>query len=282
MDIDGVCLHYHLSRATCPEQVADGVIVMIHGLSGSVYDFYFSPMYAALNKKYDIVLVDRPGAGYSYITTRQIMNLDKQSYIIHQLLQHLNVDNPIILGHSLGGALALNYATLFPDHAMQLVLLAPLIFPVRLMYFPLNFFMQFLIFRFFVFGCIWIFQYFFFAQLMRNAFRPRQDCLQQDYQEATRDQLFSFTQFFAEFSNLIQLKESIEQQMLRYADLKTPIVLLAGDRDTIIPAAKQAQKLKQMLPHIHLEILNRHGHMLNFSATQEILNAFQSSTPLND
>jgi pimeloyl-ACP methyl ester carboxylesterase len=48
-----------------------------------------------------------------------------QAQILHDALQELNVEQPILVGHSWGGALALAYALEFQDDVAGLVLLAP-------------------------------------------------------------------------------------------------------------------------------------------------------------
>lgn len=277
VDIGGVYVHYYSSTPEGQINTDKPVIVMIHGLSGSIFDFYYSAFFAELRKQYKIVLVDRPGAGYSYIHSKKMMTLNQKSNIIYQLMAHLQIKQPVLLGHSLGGALVLNYACQYPAETKHLVLLAPLIYPVRAMNIPFLFLLQVSFIRTLVFGLIWCFQFLFFSALIKNAFRPNVECLLPEYQKATRDQLFSFKQFLSEFSNLLGLKNSLIQQQQAYAKLQMPISILVGSHDKILPAQNQAEQLKSEVPHLNLKILNRQGHMLNFSATAALINTIKNA-----
>jgi pimeloyl-ACP methyl ester carboxylesterase len=247
-------------------------VVMIHGLSGSLNDFLYSyDLMNELKKHFRIILIDRPGAGYSYITNGKTFTLENQIDVIKELLSRLQVTNPIIVGHSLGGALTLNFAALHPEYEARYVLLAPLIYTVWLMNFPFLFLLKIKLVSSFIFRIILWVQNIFFHQLIRNAFRPNAELLQKDYEAITKDQLSSWPQLKAEFTNLMSVKNSIMKNQHLYKEIKMHVSILVGKNDKIIPAEKQAKKLLNENNSIKLLLYSRCGHMINFAKPTDIV-----------
>lgn len=57
-----------------------------------------------------VVIVDLPGFGASE-EPKTVWTVDDYVDMLHELLQKLNIDCPIIIGHSFGGKIGLLYAT---------------------------------------------------------------------------------------------------------------------------------------------------------------------------
>lgn len=78
------------------------------------------------------------GAGYRVIAPDQIgfckstkpavyqFSLHQLAANTHALLDRLNIEKPVIMGHSMGGMLAIRYALMYPDNLSALVLANPL------------------------------------------------------------------------------------------------------------------------------------------------------------
>lgn len=270
--IQEVWLHYWEYKPENYSATTHKTVVMIHGLSGSLNDYLYShTLMAELKKKYRIILIDRPGAGYSYITNEKTYTLENQIDIVKELLDKLKVANPIIVGHSLGGALVLNFAALNPFYEAKYILLAPLIYTVWLMYFPFLFLLKMNFIRLLVFRIILWVQTVFFHQLIYNAFRPNAELLQEDYETITKDQLSSWQQLRAEFTNLMSVKDAILKNRHLYKDIKKPVSIFVGKNDKIIPAEKQAKQLIQQNKNITLKLFSRTGHMVNFARPEDIV-----------
>jgi pimeloyl-ACP methyl ester carboxylesterase len=118
IEVDGEKLHV-VDRGSGP------AIVMIHGLGGQLRNFG-RPMVDDLARDYRTVLVDRPGSGYSTRAPGGSARLRVQAEAIAELIRILKLDRPLIVGHSLGGALALSIALNHPDAVGGLALIAPL------------------------------------------------------------------------------------------------------------------------------------------------------------
>jgi pimeloyl-ACP methyl ester carboxylesterase len=118
MEIDGQRIHYLDSGGTGP------AIVMIHGLAGNMLNFSY--VLERLTKDFRVVAIDRPGSGYSTRPARISATLGTQAQTVATLIRALGLKRPLLVGHSLGGALALAIALDHPDCAGGLALLSPL------------------------------------------------------------------------------------------------------------------------------------------------------------
>ena len=118
IDIDGMTLHY-IDEGSGP------TVVMIHGLAGQHGHFVYA-LRDALIEDHRVVIVDRPGCGYSTRPPYALATIDAQARTISHFIAALGLKSPLIVGHSLGGAIALSLAVNHPEQVAGLALLAPL------------------------------------------------------------------------------------------------------------------------------------------------------------
>lgn len=100
-------------------------LVLIHGLSGQLQHFSYA-LTGDLAQRYRVISVDRPGCGYSERDNSEQAALTAQADAILELIEQLNLEKPIICGHSMGGAVALTMGVQSPEKIRSLALLAPL------------------------------------------------------------------------------------------------------------------------------------------------------------
>lgn len=103
----------------------DKTVVLLHGKNfcGATWADTISALTA---KGFRVVAPDQIGfcksdkpKGYQY-------SLNQLAFNTHTLLNSLNIKRPIIMGHSMGGMLAMRYALSFPQHLSQLILVNPI------------------------------------------------------------------------------------------------------------------------------------------------------------
>ncbi|WP_239016943.1 alpha/beta fold hydrolase [Sphingomonas ginkgonis] len=128
LDVAGARLHY-VDRGTGTP------IVLLHGLGAQLRNFSYG-VADALASDFRVILVDRPGSGYSVSTGSQPGILG-QAAIVAALIEQLELQRPLLVGHSLAGAIALGVATHHPDSISGLALLAPVTQPPQSMPAPL-------------------------------------------------------------------------------------------------------------------------------------------------
>jgi pimeloyl-ACP methyl ester carboxylesterase len=108
--IDGVRIRY-LEHAG-----ANPAIVLVHGLPGTANDF--DKVVALLPGRHTIAL-DRPGFGFS---DGGYHSMDRQLTLLKGLLDARGITRPVVVGHSYGGTIALEFADRYPSDVRGLVL----------------------------------------------------------------------------------------------------------------------------------------------------------------
>jgi len=120
IDVPGARIHYVDRGAGRP-------IVLLHGLGAQLRNFAYG-VADELALEHRVILMDRPGSGYS-ISTADQPGILGQAAIVAAFIDKLGLERPLLVGHSLGGAIALGVATHHPDAISGLALLAPLTQP---------------------------------------------------------------------------------------------------------------------------------------------------------
>lgn len=118
-------LNYQLKPSTRdPSSDKKQVIFLIHGLFGSLSNL--SSLGKELQNSYDVVLVDVRNHGQSDRSTS--MNYTEMAKDIFELADHLQVEQFSVLGHSMGGKIAMSCALAQPQRVKKLIVadIAPL------------------------------------------------------------------------------------------------------------------------------------------------------------
>ena len=114
-----------LSRANFISQGTGSPVLMIHGLAASLHDWDFlSP--ELVKAGFAAYALDLLGHGDSSKPESRIYKMEWLMNHFVAWLEELHLSEPaVLIGHSLGGYLALEYARLFPEQTRALVLVDP-------------------------------------------------------------------------------------------------------------------------------------------------------------
>jgi pimeloyl-ACP methyl ester carboxylesterase len=96
-------------------------VVLIHGMAGSLDTW--DPVFAALARSCDVIAVDLPGHGASS-RLRGDYSLGSLAAAVRDILDILEVQAATIVGHSLGGGIAMQFMYQFPERCERLVLVS--------------------------------------------------------------------------------------------------------------------------------------------------------------
>jgi pimeloyl-ACP methyl ester carboxylesterase len=118
IEVSGARIHY-LDKGAGPP------IVILHGLGGQMGNFTYA-LLERLTGEFRVILMDRPGSGYSTRARGATGRLTEQAAIVAQFIRKLGLERPLLVGHSLGGAIALTVALDHPEAVKGLALIAPL------------------------------------------------------------------------------------------------------------------------------------------------------------
>lgn len=121
--IDGPHARLHVVDSGAPSPDAPTVI-LIHGLAGTQNHYHY--LMERLAPRYRVIAIDRPGSGYSTRRWPEATQLTEQAEAIIHALERMKVQQPWIVGHSLGGAISLALGLAHAPKLSGLVLLAPL------------------------------------------------------------------------------------------------------------------------------------------------------------
>jgi len=122
-DIGALRLHVHFDEGTGP------VIVMLHGINSDGGDW--RTVIDTIGAGYRFIAFDLLGFGMSPKPLDIDYSADEHALVVENTLVDLGVDDPFLLvGYSLGGDIALRYASTYPDRLRRLFLLdAPFYLP---------------------------------------------------------------------------------------------------------------------------------------------------------
>lgn len=96
------------------------VIVLLHGfLENSTMWHAITPI---LSKKNRVITIDLLGHGLSD-NLSYVHTMEEQANMVKAVIQHLGLRRVILIGHSLGGYIALAFAEMYPDNVKKLVLM---------------------------------------------------------------------------------------------------------------------------------------------------------------
>ncbi len=100
---------------------AGPTVVLVHGMAGSLTTW--DPVFAELSETCDVIAIDLPGHGESS-RLRGDYSLGSLASSVRDLLDTLEVKTATIVGHSLGGGIALQFMYQFPERCERLVLVS--------------------------------------------------------------------------------------------------------------------------------------------------------------
>ncbi len=113
--IDGERIHYR-------DEGSGPAIVLIHGLGGSTYSWRST--IAGLSSDYRVIALDLPGFGFSERQPVHPLSLDRHARRVARLMDELEIQRAIVMGHSMGGAVASRLAVAWPERVERLVLVS--------------------------------------------------------------------------------------------------------------------------------------------------------------
>lgn len=249
------------------------VLLMLHGLGGE--SAHYERLMPLLSAHYRCIALDFPAYGRSGTGfERQGDAMAFLSETVRGLLDALQLQQVLLMGHSMGGQVAMVFALQHPERVSRLLLLAPA---------GLETFTE---------------QE---ADALRRSARP---AVYEGMQEAQIRQLFSFNfATLSDYESLVQARLALREsdrfpafcQMVswgvhgmlghpvyeRLPELRLPTLLLFGAQDLLIPnrllhpGLTTAQVLQQgsRIPGSSLHLIEQAGHLLQYEQPQAVAQA---------
>ena len=254
LDLDGQRLHV-LDRGRGPP------IVLIHGLSGQMGNFTYS-LVQRLVADFRVVAFDRPGSGYSTRSPGAPASVCAQAATLAKAIRVIGLGRPLIVGHSLGGAVALALALDHPDCVGALALIAPATHPA---------FKPPRVFRALAIRSPALRRAFAWTLATPGALLARPLAMKEVFapEPPPRDfggaggGLLGMRPGNVEqaSADMIAVDADLEALPQRYASIRVPVGILYGRDDHVLDWRAQGEAMKHEIPSLDFELVDG-GHML--------------------
>lgn len=98
---------------------ASETVVLVHGIAGEAANWIHQ--INALKERYHVLTFDLPGFGVSS-KTNQLYSPKNYARFVHFVTQKFSKGSFHLIGHSMGGAISLRYASMFPEDVNRLII----------------------------------------------------------------------------------------------------------------------------------------------------------------
>ena len=259
--VDGTRLHFFIEGAGRP-------VVLIHGNPGSGQDWM--RLFGPLAAHHKVIAFDRPGHGRSQRPTHGDATVEVQARLLHDALEQLHVERPIVVGHSWGGALALVYEINYPEEVAGVVLVAPAVYESQD---PISFVTDLPAVPVIGDTANSVLTPLFGASLVRSelkkAFSP--DPVPLAYLQSVLPEWTNQKKVKWYAIDDALLNDSVKKFGPRYPEISVPVSILAGDSDLCVSEKDNAERLHQALPKSNLIVLAKTGHEIPFTRSQAVV-----------
>jgi pimeloyl-ACP methyl ester carboxylesterase len=260
IEINDERIHYIDLGGTAPP------LVLIHGLAGNLMHFTYA-LADQLERDFRVIMVDRPGCGYSVRPDDATAGLTAQAATLAAFMRALGLKRPLVAGHSLGGALSLAIALDHPDCVGALALIAPLTHVAAVpdvfkglvirsptlrkiiawtLATPLGVLRE--------------------KKTLREVFEP--EAAPTDFMVRAGGLLnLRPSAFCSASSDLVQTLSMLPSYVDRYDSLAIPIEVLFARDDRLLDYRAQGELMKAICPALDLEVMDG-GHMLPITAPE--------------
>ncbi|RZT42597.1 alpha/beta fold hydrolase [Cupriavidus agavae] len=240
-------------------------VLLVHGLSGQLANFDYG-MIGPLARDHRVVAVDRPGAGWSTRAPGASADLKAQADTLAALIDQLGLEKPLVVGHSLGGAIALALAAYHPERVGGLALIAPLTHPPEVVS-P--------VFAAMAMKSAFARKLIAWTLLIPMSIRNREqvmdivfgpDSVPEDFPTRGGGLLaLRPGHFLAASEDLRGVPDSLPALLPLYGTLQVPVSILFGREDRILDYRENGEAFVARLPHARLTLVSG-GHMLPVTA----------------
>ncbi len=225
-------------------------LILLHG-SCSNSAFWF-PEIMALSRDYMVYAVDILGEAGNSEEYRPDLHTNAFALWMREVLMALGLERAVFIGNSLGGWMALKFATAYPECVSSLILIASAgLAQIR-------------------------------PQFLSNVKKTRQEDGTVPVgsgiigEQSIPKEVLDFMNLILENYDPIQELPVFEDAPLQKLDM--PVLFMDGEDDVIIDAAESAQRLSRLVPSAEIHVLRNCGHVVMNSI--EYILPFLKKAPL--
>lgn len=257
VDFEGCRIHYVEAGEGRP-------ILFVHGLGGWLQQLA-QPLFPLLDG-YRLVAVDRPGSGRSTRPEDRPATIADQAAFLVRLAGALGLERPLVVGHSLGGAIALRMALDFPDRIAGLALISPLTrheseMPPALkpLIIPSRFVRRVIAEVYSAPAAVRQ-----AAVVLDAVFGPQLPPADYGTAGAAMAALRP-SHFYAASTDAVATAGRLGDQDRRYGELRLPVGVIYGAADRVLDCSRHSASLAGQIAGLDLEICEDVGHMPHYA-----------------
>jgi pimeloyl-ACP methyl ester carboxylesterase len=247
-------------------------IVMIHGASCNHMALVVPLAQPLVDAGFRVIAVDRPGHGHSDRPGgRADASPVRQAALIAEALKAHGIGESIVLAHSFAGAIATTMAITHPAQVKGLLLLGPATHPwpggIAWYYHPGSWPVVDLLFS----NTLPVAGFAMTAKAgVDGVFQPQP--APADYIEATELPLMLRpANFRANAQDVAGLLDHVGAWVPRYPEIRQPVTLISGDKDTVVSTTIHTEALARQLPDVRKIVLPGVGHVPHHAETARVV-----------
>jgi pimeloyl-ACP methyl ester carboxylesterase len=235
-------------------------LFLIHGFASSSYTF--NRLYPLLEEHFSVIAIDLPGFGRSEKSTSFHYSFKNYAKLIAECIDHFNLDRVFIVGHSMGGQIALYTAKEIPEKVNKLILLCSSGYLKKakkaLVYCSYLPFFQYFVERFVKKKEV--------EAYLQNVFYDKSLITDKHIEEFGKP--LQEKAFYTSLISLLRCREG-DLQSKQLQEVKAPTLLIWGMEDKVVPV-KVGEQLVGDLPNAELVKYERTGHLITEERPNEV------------
>ena len=244
-----------------PSDAAGPPILLLHGASSNL-EAMRKPLGDLLAQRHRVILIDRPGHGWSVRKRQSDSTPQVQARMIEEALRKLGTGPVIVVVHSLAGALGARIALDYPERVAGLVMLAPVTHP---WYGGVGFYNSVVVTP--VIGPLLAYTITLplglaLAEKSARAVFAPQAMPENFVKDSATPLLLRPHEFLCNACDLVTLKAAVSEQAPRYGDIKAPVTIISGDVDKTVSTVIHSRLFASAVPNARLIVLPGIGHMI--------------------
>lgn len=266
--VDGVRLHVL-------EQGHGTPILLLHGNGVNAEDFAISGVMDRLSTTHRVIAIDRPGFGYSERPRERDWSPEGQAALMVEACAALDVQRPVVVGHSWGTLVALRMALDHPAAVSGLALLSGYYTPTPRLDVPGGSIsaIPFLgdIFRYTIAPVLgWLMAPMTYRKLFQPS--PVSGRFTERFSTGLALRPSQLRAVSADTARMVQGAAAVQA---RLAELDLPLLIMAGTGDKIVDFETQSEGLHAEVPRSELRPVDGAGHMVHHIAPIAVAEAIQ-------
>lgn len=270
LNVNGVRLHYIERGSGAP-------LVLLHGNGSMIQDFESSGLIDLAAKDYRVIVFDRPGFGHSERPRNTVWGPDAQAELIKCALAELGVSKATVLGHSWGASVAVAMGLKYSELVQGLVLASGYYYPtlkpdvvalaapsLPLLGDLLSHTVSPLLSR-----AMW-------PLMMAKIFGPQP--VPRKFNGFPKEMALRPSQIRASAAESALMIPDAFKLRVQYANLKMPVVIIAGEEDKLNDVDTQSARLHSDVPQSSFHKFAENGHMIQQTATDKVMSAIREAS----